>query len=142
MFLQETHSTFNDENIWMNHFNRFVFYSPGTSQSCGVLIPYFGNLNFLVNKQVRDKNERTLIFDVSIDKIRYVLVKIYNANTKVKQVQVLCELSEIMKSIQCLEENCIVLVGDLNVFFDSKPGTKGVKPSLKQKFVAKLLELK
>ena len=38
LFLQETHSTFNDENTWKNDFNAPVIYSHGTSQSCGVLI--------------------------------------------------------------------------------------------------------
>ena len=40
------------------------------------------------------------------------------------------------------EENCIALVGDLNVFFDSKLETKGGKLSIKEKSVAKLLEHK
>ena len=47
-----------------------------------------------------------------------------------------------MKNINFLEENCIVLAGYLNVFFDSKLETEGGKPSSKQKSVAKLLELK
>ena len=47
-----------------------------------------------------------------------------------------------MKNINFSKENHIVLAGDLNVFFDSKLETKGGKPSLKQKSVAKLLELK
>ena len=50
LFLQETHSTFNDEIIWKNDFSGPVFYSHGTSQPCGVLSAYFGNLNFSVNK--------------------------------------------------------------------------------------------
>ena len=41
-----------------------------------------------------------------------------------------------------MEENRIDLAGDLNVFFDSKLETKGGKLSLKQKSVARLLELK
>ena len=41
LFLQETHSTFNDENIWKNDFNVPAFYSHGTCQSCGVLIAFF-----------------------------------------------------------------------------------------------------
>ena len=98
LFLQETHSTFNDENIWKNDFNVPVFYSHGTSQSCGVLIAFFGNLNFSVNKQVGDKNGRILFLDVNIDEIRYVLVNICNANTDNEQVQVLSELSELMKN--------------------------------------------
>ena len=44
LFLQETHSTFNDETIWKNDFSVPVFYSHGTSQSCGVLYASFGNL--------------------------------------------------------------------------------------------------
>ena len=139
MFLQQTHSAFNDENIWKNNFNVPVFYSHRT---CDVLIAFFGNRNFLVDKQAGDKNGLILILDVKIDEIRYVLVNIYNANTEVKQVQVLSELSELMKNINFSEENRIVLTGDLNVFFDSKLETKGGKTSLKQKSVAKLLELK
>ena len=66
LFLQETHSTFNDENIWKNDFNVPVFYSHGTSQSCGVLIAYFGYLSFSVNKQVKDKNGHILILALNI----------------------------------------------------------------------------
>ena len=128
MFLQETHSTFNDENIWKNDFNGPVFYSNGTSQSCGNFIAYFGNLNFSVNKQAEDKNGRTLILDVNIDEIRYVLVIIYYVNTKVEQVQVLSELSELMKNINFSEENRLALASDLDIFFDSKLETKGGQP--------------
>ena len=42
---------------------------------------------FLLNKQVGDKNGRILILDGNIDEIKYGLVKMCNANTKVKQVQ-------------------------------------------------------
>ena len=142
LFLQEIHSTFNDENVWKNDFNVPVFYSHSTSQSCGVLIALFGNLNFSVNEQVGDKNGRILIIDVNIDEIRYVLVNIYDVNTEVEQVEVLSERSELMKNIHFSEESRIVLAGDLNVVFDGKLETKGGKPSLKQKSVAKLLEIK
>ena len=118
--------------FWKNDFNVLVFCSHGTSQSCGVLIACFTNLKFSFNKQVGDKNGRILILDVNIDEIRYVLVNIYNANTEVEQVQVLSELSELMKNINFSKENRIVLAGDLNVFFDSKLETKGGKPSLKK----------
>ena len=96
------------------------------------LLLFFGNLNFSVNKQVGDKNGRILILDVNIDEIRYVLVHIYNANTEVEQVQVLSELSELMKNIIFSQENRIVLAVDFNVFFDSKLETKGGKPSNKK----------
>ena len=48
-----------------------------------------------------------------------------------------------MKNMSYSEENHIVLAGYISVFFfDSKLETKGGKPSLKQKSVAKPLELK
>ena len=47
-----------------------------------------------------------------------------------------------MKNIHFSEINRIVLAVDLNIFFDSKVESKGGKPSLKQKSVAKLIELK
>ena len=105
LFLQETHSLFNDENIWKNDFNVPVLRSHSTSQSCSVFIVYFGNLNFPVNKQVGHQNGRILILEVNTDEILYVLVNIYNANTKVEQVKVLSELSDFMK----------------NKFFERKP---------------------
>ena len=89
------HSTF---YIWKDYFKGPVFYSHGTSQSCGVLIDYFGNLNLLINKQIGYQNGCILILDVNIDKITYVLVGIFNGNTEVEQVLVLSELRETMKN--------------------------------------------
>ena len=43
-------------------------------------------------------------------------MNIYNGNSEVEQVQVLSELSELMKNLNFSEENRIVLAGDLNVF--------------------------
>ena len=56
------------------------------------------NLNFSVNKQVGDKNGHILILDVNIDEIRYVLVKMFDTNTEVEQVQVLIELIKPIKN--------------------------------------------
>ena len=41
LFLEETHPTFSDENIWKDDFSGPVFYSHSTSQSRSVLITYF-----------------------------------------------------------------------------------------------------
>ena len=38
--LQESQSIFNNGNVWNDDSNGPVFYSPGTSQSCDVLIAY------------------------------------------------------------------------------------------------------
>ena len=113
-------------------------YLLATSHSCGILIAYFTNLNFLANKQVEDRNGHIFILDVNIDIIRNALVNIYNADTKVAQVQDLSKLRKLMKDINFSKENCTVLAGDPNVFLDNKLKTKGGKASLTQKPIAKL----
>ena len=44
LFLQETHSTTSDKVKWKDDFNGPVFYLHGTSNSCGVLITFFGKI--------------------------------------------------------------------------------------------------
>ena len=46
IFLQETHSVFDDENTWADDFKGRVFFSHVTSNSHGVSIAYLGAKNF------------------------------------------------------------------------------------------------
>ena len=96
-----------------------VFCSQGTSNSCGVLITFFGKNKICVNNQTTDKHGRMLILDVTIDGSEYILVNIYNANTEGKQLKVLNDLSELMKKVSLRYGKQIVLAGDFNLLFDS-----------------------
>ena len=55
LFLQETHSDSKVEQKWKEDFKGPIFFSHGKSNSCGVLIAYFGTGTFIVknNKQIR-----------------------------------------------------------------------------------------
>ena len=97
LFLQETHSTINDEGKSKDEFSGPVFYSHSTSNSCGVLIKFFGKNKICVNSQTTDKHGRILILDVTIDGSEYILVNIYNANVESEQLKVLNDLSELIK---------------------------------------------
>ena len=99
LFLQETHSTISDEGKWKDKFNGPVFYSHGSSNSCGVLNTFFGKNKICVNSQTTDKHGRILILDVTIDGSEYILVNIYNANIESEQLKVLNDLSELMKKV-------------------------------------------
>ena len=125
LFLQETHSTTSDEGKWKDEFSGPVFYSHGTSNSCGVLITFLGKNNLCV-----------------IDGSECILVNIYNANTESEQLKVLNDLSELIKKINITYGKQIVLAGDFNLFFDSNLEAKGGKPILKEKSVARMVELK
>ena len=56
LFLQETHSSSDDEQKWRDNFGRNTFFSHGKRNSCGVLISYIGTHNFVVNNQKTDNN--------------------------------------------------------------------------------------
>ena len=95
IFLQETHSKEGDEMKWRNDFKGPVFYSHGTSNSCGVLTAYLGSRKFILNKTLKDKRGRILILDANIDDVEYILINIYNANTETEQVKVLQDLNDL-----------------------------------------------
>ena len=58
LFLKETDSAINNENAWVNHFNRPVFFFHEAYNSCGVLIAYLNKTSFKLNKQKIDKTWR------------------------------------------------------------------------------------
>ena len=43
LFLQETHSSEEDERHWRNDFDGELFFSHGNKKSCGVAIGFYGN---------------------------------------------------------------------------------------------------
>ena len=47
-----------------------------------------------------DKNGRILISDVMVDETNFVLVNIYNANTKTEQVTTLLDLGKMLETIK------------------------------------------
>ena len=63
-------------------FNGGVFFPHEASNSCGVLIAYLGKTSFFHNKQKTDKAGRILILDVMLDRVQYILINLYNANTE------------------------------------------------------------
>ena len=50
LFLQETHLTIKNQNTWVNDFNGPVFFSHGTSNSCGAYLAYLCKTFFVLNK--------------------------------------------------------------------------------------------
>ena len=50
--------------------------------SCGVLISFIGIKNFSFNKKELENESFILIIDVAIDESVYILINLYNANTR------------------------------------------------------------
>ena len=98
------------------------FFSHGKSNSCSVLIAYFGTGTFIVKKQQTDKEGCILILAVSINDSEYILINLYNANTENEQINV---LSNPTKQL--------VMTGNFNLFFNSELEAQGGNPILKLK---------
>ena len=50
LFLQETHSSKVTRKRWSDEFNGDLFFSHGKTNSCGVLVDFYGNINYSVKK--------------------------------------------------------------------------------------------
>ena len=98
-FLQETHSSVEDEKQWSDNFKGKIFYSHGTTNSCGVAIAFLGSKSLEVVDTKNDRQGRILVLDIKICDKELLLVNLYNANTEKEQLDTLIKLSEMLNSI-------------------------------------------
>ena len=98
MFLQETHSSKVTEKIWSDdEFDGDLLFSHGKTNSRGVLVGFYGNINYSVEKKVSDHIGGNLVLDVTIDSTKYLLINLYNGNTEPEQLKILESLSKVFK---------------------------------------------
>ena len=81
-FLQETHSSIEDEKQWSDNFKGNIFYSHGTTNSCGVAIAFLGSKPLEVVETRNDDQGRILILDIKSCDKELLLVNLYNAILK------------------------------------------------------------
>ena len=89
LFLQETHSSVETENKWIDNFNDKIYYSQCKTNSCGVLTAIYGNVNLCVQNKVNDNDGRVLILEATTDCSDYLLINLYNANTEKEQLTII-----------------------------------------------------
>ena len=116
MFLQETHSNSKVEQKWKEGSPGKVLFSHGKSNSCGVLIAYFGSETFTVIKQQTVHSDRILILDGFINDSEYILINLYNANTEKEQIEVLRKLFALLKTFHINPNKRIIMGGGFNLF--------------------------
>ena len=75
------------EQNWKEDFRGKVFLSHGKTNSCGVLIAYYGTEKFTVKKQQADHSARILTLNVSINDSECILINLNNANREKEQTE-------------------------------------------------------
>ena len=104
LFLQETHSSHDTVINWRDDFKGELFFSHGTTNSCGVMIGYLRSNKIKVNRIKNDNQGRILIVDADIDKETFVLIELYNTNTETEQIKTIYELDQLLSAF-CLDSN-------------------------------------
>ena len=112
LFLQETHSTIAYEKKWKDEFGGGLHFSHSSSNSCRVLIAFYGNQDITVKKRFSDKKGRVLVLDTRIDDSDFLVINIYNANMEKEQVSVLNELITILFNFENTLNHNVIFAGD------------------------------
>ena len=142
IFLQETHSSINDEKNWRDEFKGELFFSHGKTNSCGVAIGYFESQQFTIESKKTENGGRILVLEAPLEDKKYIFINIYNSNTESEQMETLENLNRILNTIDYSHEKHIILGGDLNMFFDSSLETSGGNPTIKKKSLRIILAIK
>ena len=142
VFLQETHSSIRDEKKWEDEFRGKLFFSHGKTNSCGVLIGYYGTKKIEVINKKCDNYGRILILEISIEDRHFVLINIYNANNELDRVKTLTDLSKIFDCVDDIQNKNIIFGDGSNIIFDSFLDAQGGKPIFKKHTLAKPIQIK
>ena len=80
---------------WSDNFKGKIFYSHGTTISCGVSIAFLGSKFLEVVETRNDDQGRILIVHIKICDKELLLINLHNANTEKEQLETLIKLSEM-----------------------------------------------
>ena len=133
IFPQKTHSCINNEINWRDEFNGEFFFSHGKTNPCGVAIGLYGSKTIEQTNKISDKSENILLVEETIDDAVFVVIKIYNANTELGQLETPSDLVSILDKVKDIRSINIVFPGDFNGIFDISLESLGGNPCLKKK---------
>ena len=77
-----------------------------------------------------------------LDGDHYIVINLYNANTKTELCKIFNELQSLLKFFDFNQNKRIIFAGAFNIFFSSKLEARGGKPIPKRKSVIKLADIK
>ena len=80
------------------------------------------------------------MLETLIDDSEFILIKIYNANTEIEQIQTFNRLNMLLSNLD-LEMKNMIFTGNFNLFLDHFLDAKGGSPSLKKALQVNYLKL-
>ena len=135
IFLQETYSTKDIENIWKCQWKGSIYFAHGSNRSCGVLILVKDSLEFDLKSILADDNGRYILLNAIVQGCDYFFGNIYAPNKVREQCSFFEELEKKMDDFIADENHRIIIGGDFNVVnnpnLDCSGGTPKEKESIK-----------
>ena len=103
---------------WKNHCNGDLYFSHGTTNSCGVLPIVGKNAEFVLKVEIIDDSGRYVILLCEIQYLTVLVINTYAPNKESAQVQFFKELCEILVLSTLENVDNIIWGGDFNCSFD------------------------
>ena len=138
IFLQETYSTKDVENIWKSHWKGPMIFAHGSNRSGGVLVLVKNSLEFELKSTVADENGRYILLDVTVQGSNYFMGNVYAPNKTQEQCSFFDKLPQKLDNLVTGQNQRIIIGGDLNDVRDLDLDSSGGSP--KKKGSAKVLD--
>jgi len=125
LFLQETHSTSDTENVWRKQYNgEYSVFAHGVSNARGVAILMNRGMKCEVDSILKDPDGRFILWKGKLQGTAVILANVYAPNRPQEQTRFFDKLYEDIASI--MDRNySLIIGGDFNVVFDPKRDKKG-----------------
>jgi exodeoxyribonuclease-3 len=139
VLLQETHSTLNSEEKWVQEWGSKIYFSHGTNNARGVAILMPMEYNFDINELWKDIDGRIIALTLKVDERMYNVVNVY-APTKDKVTEQLEFLKTLDTNLE-LAETPFIIGGHFNTYLDPILDKEGGKIEGQSKFSDNLIYL-
>ena len=112
--IQETHSTRNNENVWINEWGNTILFDHGENNARGVCVLIKKGFTGTVSNVKISNQGRYIVFDLKVEGLDYTCVAIYAPNKDTPQF-----FREIDETLLNRGENKII-IGDFNLVLNEE----------------------
>lgn len=120
VYLQETHSSKNDEARWRNEWGGRVIFAHGTNRSCGVAILLRRGLNLKITDTILDQHGRYIVLKTEYEGKGYTLANLYGPNEDKPQF-----FQEVFSKVEQCRNDLRIVAGDFNLILNNELDKKG-----------------
>jgi endonuclease/exonuclease/phosphatase family metal-dependent hydrolase len=118
-FLQETFSSFKEENIWTQEWGGTGYFVHGTKHSCGVAILIRKNYDIEFVDKILDKYGRYIVLKVKVGDLNFNLINVYSPSKESEKAKFISYLAQLLDSSNITAADNTILGGDWNITLDA-----------------------